>query len=69
MVGRGCRTAAPPHPSISQDSHDPGWYLKGFHLSAEYPDLRGQESLASLVRSSAGSTRVGGGRSSAEEQR
>lgn len=56
--------AGPPPPSsISQGSHDPGWHLKGFHLSAEYPDLRGQESLASLVGSSTGSTQgwgVGG---------
>lgn len=62
MVGRGCRTA-PPQSSISQGSRDPRWHLKGLHPSAEYPDLRGRESLASLVLSSAGSTQgwgVGG---------
>lgn len=50
----------PPQSSISQGSHDPRWHLKGLHPSAEYLDLRGQESLASLVLSSAGSTGVGG---------
>ena len=54
--GQGLQDRPPPLSSISQGSHDPRWHLKGLHPSAEYFDLRGQESLASLVLSSAGST-------------